>query len=259
MKIKLTTIIFLVAMLLFTNCSKENKTIEPQNSESFKNFINEFKSFKLPLSFDIHGKDQLPYNIPANKSLTKKYLYDYVNIDNSGYISNVDHIAYICKLPDNNKNYVSVIYHIDYLNKNTQTIIANFSKKNETRISQLVLTGDNFRTYQLTSTIDKTGIITNKHINSTRFTWMPPFKKHPGYFFIFETITKYKIDENGEFIRLSYEDLGRSVAVKDGYKYIYPVEAPEKEFVICQQFDYQDPRVDTNSYSTPPKGYKLKK
>jgi hypothetical protein len=123
----------------------------------------------------------------------------------------------------------------------------------------LVLAGDNFRTYQLSSSIDKEGVITNDLIESMRFSWMPPFKKHPGYFFIFKKMTKYKIDENGEFVELSYKDSGRYLSVKEGFKYVYPVEAPEKEFNICTQLDYLNPKIDTNSYSKPPKGYHLLK
>ncbi len=250
-------IIYFVIVLILTNCTVKQDKIENTNSKSFNDFLSEFKKCKLPLNIDSNIISRKGFS--NNSKILSKYLYDFENIGSDGSVINKNNNTlygfYLFNRKD--KNYISVIYYIYFLNKHEQIILANFSKKTEQRISQLVLYGDDYKTYQLTSSIDTNFIITTKMLNSNRLKWFPPYKKHPDYFFINLVQEKYKINDNGEFEKIDYKDLGNLLSVKEGFKYIYPVEPPEGEYKISLRFDFMNAKTDPDCYVKPPKNYKM--
>ena len=249
-------LIFVTLLSLYSCATKKSKELYP--SETFIKFTNSFFYYKLPIKIDSIGNFNI-WKLESKDSVVK-FLYDYKNFGTDGVPSEYYNIDPWFQIPCKNKNYISVAYIVNYRNGNRQVVLANFSIKTEQRISQLVLYGDDLRTYQLTSDIDTNLIITNHVIESTRFEWIPTFKNHPEYFYIFKYDRKYKIIENGEFILIDpLVKKQKFLAIKDGIKYIYPVMQPEKllDTIHSLRIDAINPLLDTLLCPKPPKDYKL--
>ncbi len=247
-------------LLVFISCStdKNKEVVAKKLSDKFQGFIRLFPERNLPLEINVDTRRKLFKNdIP--KEFAKDYIFNFENYNSCGFSFNNEIYCHsICKLPQRNNEYISLVYSMSEGFGISKIIIANFSLKSEQKISQLVLYGDDFRTYQITSTIDTNYVISNKMVRSYRFIQYPVFKNHKGYFFIQERNSKYRINVDGKFVKIESSKIIEELAVKDGEKYIYPVEPPEKKYSFtCLKLEYMGPTIDTVLCPKPPKNYKL--
>lgn len=253
-------ILFILLVLISCSADKNKEVVAKKMSEKFQGFIRLFPERTLPLEINIDNrknfkKEEIP------KEFAKDYILNFENYNSCGFSFNSEIYCHsICKLPQRNNEYISLVYSMSESFGISIIIIANFSLKSEQKISQLVLYGDDFRTYQITSTIDTNYVISNKMVRSFRFIHYPVFKNHKGYFFIQERNRKYRMNVDGKFVKIENSKIIEELAVKDGEKYIYPVEPPEKNYTFtCLKLEYVRPTNDTLLCPKPPKDYKLLK
>lgn len=253
-------ILFILLVLISCSADKNKEVVARKMSDKFQGFIRLFPELTLPLEINVDTRRNL-YKNDISKEFAKDYIFNFENYNSYGFSYNSDVYCYsICKLPQINNEFISLVYGLSEGFGTGKIIIANFLLKSEQKISQLVLYGDDFRTYQITSTIDTNYVISNKMVRSFRFIHYPVFKNHKGYFFIQERNRKYRMNVDGKFVKIENSKIIEELAVKDGEKYIYPVEPPEKNYTFtCLKLEYVRPTIDTLLCPKPPKDYKLLK
>jgi len=207
--------------------------LKGQNSNdsiNYHSFLSNFKQINLPIDYSKSGN--YIFEKIIDSTCLRNFICDMCNFCEETYSLSDQRYYFNSRILKNDKIDIITYFsnNVDQKTKNNQIILTTYSNSTMKKINKLVVWGEMEGRYLIHSKINSNYEIEMTTIYSNELGDRPYLEKRPEVFFIYEIKAKYRIEDNGEIIKIYEGKPVQYLAKMNYYKknttvfYEYPVE-----------------------------------